>query len=249
MIDTIASLPGNIGFYYKNLVTGKTVSYQPDAQLKAASVIKLPMMIEAFRQFEAGMLSPDDPATVRREDKVPPSGVLTFLHDGLTVSVLDLVTLMIIVSDNTATNILMDILGIENVNNTLASLGAQTTRLRRKMYDREGAARGLQNHIAAGEIGMLLEKLYLGQAVSPESDAQMIDILKAQQVNGKIPARFCETIDIAHKTGEDSGITHDVGIVYAETPFILCCCSNNADVPAVEGWMRDLAWELAHDPV
>lgn len=247
MLARIRALPGDIGFFYKNLVTGETVSHQPDLPLIAASVIKLPMMVEAFRQFDAGELDPDMPVAVQAKDRVPSCGVLTYLHSGLTVTVRDLVTLSIIVSDNTATNLLIDLLGIDKVNALLQSLGLSKTRLRRKMFDAESAARGIQNTITAGEIGLLLEKLYWGDIVSPNACQEMLGILKNQQLGSKIPFRFQEKVAIAHKTGEDSGTTHDVGIVFADAPFILCFCSNNTDVPRFERLMQDISWEIYSD--
>lgn len=247
MQNQIESIPGNIGFFYKNLVTGETSRYHGDMPLVAASVIKLPLMMEAFRQFDAGELDLNAHVLIRPESKVPSCGVLTYLHDGIDVTVSDLVTLAIIVSDNTATNLLMDLVGIERVNAFLDAHGARVTRLRRKMFDRESAAKGIQNIITAEEIGMLLEKLYRRELISPKCSTQMINLLKNQQLNGKIPFRFTEDVEIAHKTGEDDHITHDVGIVYTESPFILCICSNHVNVPDVERMMQDIAWELAYD--
>ena len=246
MLSSIAQLSGEISFFYKNLITGETIAHQADLPLLAASVIKLPIMIEAYRQFANGSLDPALPVTVRTANTVPGCGVLKRLHDGLIVTVKDLVKLMIIVSDNTATNLLTDIVGIDHVNQTLDTFGMQTTRLRRKMYDLESAARGLQNTITAAEIGLLLEKLYYGRAVSPESDLEMLQILKNQQLNGKIPFFIGDLFEIAHKTGEDDGITHDVGIVYADTPFILCCCANKTNVPKTEQWIQNIARELLY---
>lgn len=247
MLEKIRTFPGDVGFYFENLATGATASFQPDRTLLAASVIKLPMMVEAFRQFESGMLNPAEPVVVRDADRVPSCGVLTYLHDGLTVTVRDLVTLSIIVSDNTATNLLMDILTIDRVNALLDGLDMPNTRLRRRMFDRQAAARGLQNTICAGEIGALLARLYRGDIVSPDACAQMLQILKDQQLNSKMPFLFAETIDIAHKTGEDSGISHDVGIVYADEPFVLCFCGNNIDAPQFERLMQDMTWEIVHN--
>lgn len=247
MLSRIRSIAGDVSFYYKNLLSGATISFQPDAPLLAASIIKLPMMAEAFRQFDAGLLDPGRLVTVSAQDKVPSCGVLTYMHDGLAVTVRDLVTLSIIVSDNTATNLLMDIIGIDNVNAFLDAQGMRKTRLRRKMFDREAAKRGLQNTIAAGEIGGLLERLYHGKVVSPDASAEMLSILKDQQLNSKIPFRFAEKMEIAHKTGEDDGITHDVGIVFAEEPFVICFCGNNVDAPLYERLMQDITWELVYE--
>lgn len=247
MIERIRQVDGNIGFYYKNLVTEEVARFRETEPLLAASVIKLPMMVEAFRQFAAGELDPDQEVTVRAEDKVPSCGVLTYLHDGLRVTVRDLVALSIIVSDNTATNMLMDIVTIDKVNAMLDAQDMKRTRLRRKMFDASSSAQGIQNHIAAGEVGCLLEKLYCGELVTPEASGEMLQILKDQQLNSKIPFCFAESIDIAHKTGEDDGITHDVGIVYAREPFIICFCGNGVNTPAFERVMQDMTWRIANE--
>ena len=94
----------------------------------------------------------------------------------------------------------------------------------------------------AREIGMLLEKAYRGELVSPAASRQMLDILLAQQLNGKLP--FFLDCEVAHKTGEDDGITHDAGIIFAPKPFIVCLFSNNTDVPPFERLMQDIAREL-----
>ena len=247
MLARISALQGDVGFYYKNLVSGRTIAYQADMPLIAASVIKLPIMVEAYRQFEAGRLDPGKIVPVRAQDKVPSCGVVTYLRDDLEMTVADLVTLSIIVSDNTATNLVIDQVGIDNVNRMLDSLGLTSTRLRRMLFDMESARRGLQNHITAGEIGRLLETLYWGNVVSPDACRRMLSILKDQQLNGKIPFRLPESLPVAHKTGEDDGITHDCGIVYADEPFVLCFCANHVDVPACERLMQDIAWELVYE--
>ena len=243
LLDRLRALPGKVSLYYRRLDCDcEAIEYRSDLPLVAASVIKIPIMIEAFRQMEAGLLDGDRLIEVRPEHKMPSCGALTYMHDGLRVTVLDLVTLMIILSDNTATNLMIDLLGMENVNATLRAYGAEKTVLRRRLFDSAASARGIQNTITAGEIGMLLEKLYRGEIVSPEASRRMLDILADQRLNGKLP--FFLDCRIAHKTGEDDGITHDVGIICAAHPFVLCVCSEETDVPACERWMQDAALRL-----
>ena len=239
-LPALRVLPGEIGVYAEDLATGECFSFQPDLPLIAASVIKIPILAEAFRQQRDGLLSMDEIFSIRPEQKMPSCGALAYLHDGLQVTLRDLCVLMIILSDNSATNILIDRLGIENVNATLRALGLQQTTLRRRLFDREASARGLQNHITAGEIGLLLKKMYLGQCVSPAADAEMLSIMKDQRLNGKMPF-FLGDYDIAHKTGEDDGITHDVGVVYADHPLLLCFASEHTNVPEFERLMQDMA--------
>ncbi len=240
MLPRVSALPGEISVYGKDLATGEKWAYQADIPLVAASVIKLPILVEAFRQARDGLLSMDESVSIRPEQKMPSCGALTYLHDELTVTLRDLCVLMIIVSDNTATNILIERLGMENVNAGMRALGLEKSTLRRLLFDTEAAGRGLENTITAEEMGRLLEMLYKGECVSPEADAEMLSILRDQQLNGKMPF-FLDDLEIAHKTGEDDGITHDVGIVYAPHPLILCFASNHTGVPAFERFIQDAA--------
>lgn len=239
-LPALKALPGEISVYAEDLVTGESFAFQPDLPLVAASVIKIPILIEAFRQQQEGLLSMDEVFSVRPEQKMPSCGALSYLHDGLQVTLRDLCVLMIILSDNSATNMLIDRLGIENVNQTLRALGLNKTTLRRRLFDREASRRGIQNHITAGEMALLLKKLCRGQCVSPEADGEMLSIMKNQRLNGKIPF-FLDDFEIAHKTGEDDGITHDVGVVYAAHPILLCFASEHTCVPSFERLMQDMA--------
>ncbi len=241
VFDRIRAFPGDVGFYFRRLGGAEEpLLHNPDLPLIAASVIKIPIMVAAFREAGRGELNLSETVAIRPEMKMPSCGALTYLHDGLEVTLEDLVTLMIILSDNTATNILIDRLGMENVNAGMRALGLEKSTLRRLLFDSEASARGLENTITAEEMGQLLEKLFKGECVSPAADAEMLSILRDQRLNGKIPF-FLDDMEIAHKTGEDDGITHDVGIVYADSPLILCFASNHTNVPAFERFIQDAA--------
>lgn len=241
-LEKIRAFEGDVGFYYRPQ-DGEAMMHNPDLPLVAASVIKIPVMVEAFAQLEEGRLSADEKVTVRAEDKKPSCGALTYMQDGLTVSVMDLITLMIILSDNTATNLLIDRVGIDNVNCRMEALGIPGICLRRKLFDAEMSRRGIINTVTARGVGMLLERMAAGTLLSPEQDVQMLSILCNQRLNGKLPF-FLHGVKIAHKTGEDDGTTHDVGVIYAKKPFVVCMLSNNVDVPRFERLMQDAALEL-----
>ena len=237
-----STLPGTIGLYILDTATGQEVSFHADQPLEAASVIKIPVMVEAFRQKEAGLIDFDAPVAICREDKLPSCGALTYLHDGVTVSVGDLVTLMIILSDNTATNLLIDMLGQENINEEIDRLGLTGTRLNRKLFQPELSRKGIQNYVTASDMGKLLKGILAGEVVSAEASEKMLEILGNQRLNGKIPFYLHDQgIKCAHKTGEDDGITHDVGIIFADSPRILCFLSNQTDVPRAERAIQDIA--------
>lgn len=242
-IETLLqSLPGEIGFSYFCPATGDRYAMQEDLPLVAASVIKLPIMVEAFRQRESDQIDWQEEVVIRPEDKLPSCGALTYLHDGIRVTVGDLVTLMIILSDNTATNLLIDKLGMANINTTCQALQLKGTKLNRKLFDAVQAAKGIENYVTAGDMCRLLSLLLHGQVVSPAASKEMLGIFGNQRLNGKIPFYLhSRGIPVAHKTGEDDGITHDVGIIFTPDPQIMCFLSNHTDVPAAERCMQDIA--------
>lgn len=247
IVSQLEELPGKIGFYYKNLATGEVITYQEDESFQAASVIKLYIMAEAVRQCREGILSREDIIAVDKAECVPSCGALTYMHDGLEVNIQDLYTLMIILSDNSATNILIDILGEDAINEGIRALGHTKTQLNRKMYDAEKSAQGIQNYVCPLELGEFLEHLYNGDVFDADSSEHMLSVMKNQRLNGKIPFHI-HTIPghgpIAHKTGEDTGITHDVGIVYAKQPFVLVFLGNDTDVARYERVMADISLML-----
>ena len=240
------ALPGKIGLYALYPATGEEIRFHADMPMEAASVIKLPIMAEAFRQREAGTLDFALPVTIRREEKLPSCGALTYLHDGVSVQVGDLVTLMIILSDNTATNLLIDLLGQESINRTITALGLTGTKLNRKLFDAEQAALGVQNHVTAADMGAQLAGLWRGEIVSNAASREMLGILYNQRLNGKLPFYLhSRGIRCAHKTGEDDGITHDAGILDGDSPCVVCFLSNGTDVPRAERTIQDIGAILA----
>lgn len=242
----LEGIPGKTSVYYRNLVSGETIGIRETLPMMAASVIKIPVMAEAFYQIRTGEHSKNEIYVLQEGDKKPSCGCLNRMHAGLELTYEDLCNLMIILSDNSATNILIRLLGgMDRINKDLRGMGYETLRLNRLLFDREASARGIQNYVTAAEIGDMLEKMYRGQLVDREASGDMLEILKQQRLNGKFPFHFQDGIAIAHKTGEDSGITHDVGIFFAEEPFVLCCMGNETDCPAFNRFMQDLAWQCA----
>ena len=243
-LDRIRAMPGRVGFYYRPL-GGEATAFQADEPLLAASVIKIPIMVAAFRAMEEGRLDPDEAVEIRLEDKVPSCGALTYLQSGIRVTARDLITLMIILSDNTATNLLIGRRGTAYVNETMLALDIPGIALRRRMFDGELARQGVENTVTARGVGVLLERMAEGKLLGEGADGEMLSILLNQRLNGKLPFFLhSRGVRIAHKTGEDSGVTHDVGIVYAKNPFVVCMLSNGVDVPAFERLIQDAALEL-----
>ncbi len=241
----LKGIPGKLAVYCKNLVTGEILDYNGDIPMMAASVIKIPVLIETFRQIQAGMLKKDQLYVLEEGDKLTSCGCLNRMHAGLNLTVQDLYNLMIILSDNTATNILIRLLGgTEEINGSLAKMGYQTCRVNRLLFDSEASDKGIENYVSGREIGDMLEKMYRGKMIDRKSSEEMLEIMKSQRLKNKIPFYFQGCVPIAHKTGEDDGITHDVGIIFGSQPFILCCMSNETDCTRFNRFIQKLAWSL-----
>lgn len=247
MLDMLRRLPGKISVAARQPETGERLEYCPGMPHIAASVIKIPVMIEAFRREEEGTLDFEEEIILRREDKMPSCGALNALHDGIRVTIRDLVTLMIILSDNTATNLLIDRLTPEAINREMAAIGLSGgTCLRRKLFDEERSRQGIENTVTAADMAGILERMMAGSLLSAKASAEMMRILGEQRLNGKMPFYLhSRGIACAHKTGEDEGITHDVGVIFTEQPWIFCFLSSETDVPAAERAIQEIAAMLA----
>ena len=213
-------IPGHTGFYYKNMVTGLEYGVRADEAYGAASVIKFPLFLHVLDRAFAGCFSMDEKLLVTKEDKVPICGALTLFTDDIEVDVRTLCRLMISISDNTATNRLINHCTIEGISEGFDKMGLKKTVLRRRLFDSAASKAGIQNSICPAEIGMLLEKVYRNEFVSAEVCKEVIDTLMLQQVDHKLNGKVCGQVDIAHKTGEDDELSNDVGIVYAKQPFV-----------------------------
>jgi len=231
-------IEGHVGFYYKNLVTGYEFGVRENEVYMAASVIKFPLFLYILEQSAAGNRSMDERLNVTQADKVPICGALTLFTEDVTADVRTLCRLMIILSDNTATNKLIRHVTIEGAGEGFRRMGLEKTVLRRCLFDREASQAGLQNTISPKEMGMLLERLYKNEFVNEAVCREAIDTLLLQQVDHKLNGRICGEVSIAHKTGEDENLSNDVGIVYAPQPFVICFAGHDTDVYAWEDLMR-----------
>ncbi|QAT42445.1 serine hydrolase [Aminipila luticellarii] len=243
IIEKISKADGKVGFYYKNLVTGEEIKFNENETFRPASVIKLPIFAEISRRDALKTADMAEKIVIKNSEKVPSCGALTLFTDEPAVDIRTLCNLMIAISDNTATNVLIKRFGIEALNEGFRIMGLEKTRVNRLLFDMEAAAQGKENVVVPQEIGRLLEKIYRKEFVNEEVSEKIAETLLAQQVNHKIPGRLPEEIGVAHKTGDDDGITNDVGIVYAKEPFVIVFLSNETDVPAFEQIIRDVTYQ------
>jgi len=244
ILQRLGALPGDIGFYYKDLRTGERLGHRENDMFQAASVIKLPIYAVVMKLWAEGKLDLSEKLLCRDEDKLPPCGALYFFTGDVEVDINTLCGLMITISDNTATNLLINHLGLDFLNEQFKEIGLKDTHLERLLFDAEGSARGLENRIVPAEMGDLLERIYRHSFINEEVSCRMEKVLLEQQINHKIPGYLPEGTPVAHKTGEDDGITNDVGVVYGENPFVICFASNFTHVPSAERALREISLAL-----
>ena len=238
------NIPGHTGFYYMNLVTGVEYGIREEEIFGAASVIKLPLYMHVLAECQSGNMSMNEVMTVTECDKVPICGALTLFTGNINADIRTLCKLMISISDNTATNILIDRCTIPGVQEGFRRMGLEKTQLTRKLFDKAASLAGLRNVICPREIGQLLASLYRGEFMNESISQEAIDTLLLQQVDHKLNGRICGEIPIAHKTGEDDQLSNDVGIVYAPQPFVVCFAAHDTDVYLWEDLIRNATYEL-----
>ncbi|HYY14470.1 MAG TPA: serine hydrolase [Chthoniobacterales bacterium] len=226
--EVAARLDGVMGIAIGDLTDGRSLLRNAERVFTAASSIKLPVLIELYRQDEqaragaAGKSKLDDLYTFNPKDLVEDSQIMVGLTPGVTrVTNRDLAQFTVAVSDNAAANVLIDRVGMSNVNAMLRGLGLTKTMLRRKMMDIAAARRGDENVGTPQDFSRLLETLYKGKVLSPESTKQLIKQLSTTK-QSFIPRELPPIVQVANKPGELDGVRNDVGIVFAPNrPFAI----------------------------
>lgn len=205
----------NVSIVLKDLTNDKWIYLLDENRaVPSASTIKILIMIEALNQVLEGKYQLNESIKIKEEDKVNFSIIKDLTAE--VYSFIDLITLMIIVSDNTATNILIDLLGYDNINKMGDKLGLNNTILSRKMMDFKAIKEGQQNYTSAMDMAIIIESIYRNQILSPDMCDLMIDILKKQKYKDCLCRFLLENVSIAHKTGGLKNLSHDIGIFYLD---------------------------------
>lgn len=265
--SSITGYRGKVSLYAIDLRSGRTVAVDADTPVPTASVIKLAVLFEALKQIQSGRAHFDDTLTLRHGDQVEGSGVLTLFDTPLALTLKDALTMMVVQSDNTATNLVIDHLGITAIDDRIRWLGLHDTWLYKKVFlppvppvPSDQPQFGL-GKTTAREMAELMERFAVcdldapGQASAPTpSDQRLCDaalfMLKNQSDQESIP-RYLGTLQVANKTGALDAVRNDVGIVYAARgPIVISLFTNhNAD----QSWtvdnqayllMAHLAWTI-----
>src|SRR5262245_5918264 len=245
----IAAHEGQVAVAVKHLATGQALAHRADEPMPTASLIKFAVMIEAYRQAGTGQVDLTKPVVLHDEDKVPGSGILTsHFSAGAAFSLRDAVRLMIAFSDNTATNLVLDQIGLPATAKYMEELGCPNTKIHAKVYKRETSVfpeRSKQfglGSTTASEMLRLLELLHQRKLVSPEAGDTIREHLLACDDRKKFPRLLPEGTKVAHKTGSVDGIRTDAGIIETPAgPIALCVLtSDNKDTR----WADDNAGDV-----
>ena len=248
IMDYLATQTGNVAVVYKDLTSGEGFSICGDERFPSASIIKLVIMSTLLDEVKAGNCTLSDKIVLTPEMLTGGDGILKELEPGHSFTLKEILTLMIIVSDNMATNILIDRLGFDRINQQARQLGLQHASLGRRMMDSEAKKAGRDNFICADDAAAVLEKIFREQFVSPELDRVALDILSRQQQSGRLQLYLPEEVPVAHKCGDLDFLEHDAGIVYAPSgPYILVVFTNktttNKDGREIIGTVSRMAFE------
>jgi beta-lactamase class A len=247
----------DVGVAFQTL-DGKTGwFYHADDSFHAASTMKVPVLIELFRQVHEGKLKLDDTLVIKNEfhsladgsiytlDAADDSEADLYKAVGQTRTLRQLAELMITVSSNFATNLLIEKLGVVNIRATVHAMGADGMNVLRGVEDNKAFAAGMNNTTSARGLLILLQAIARGEAVDAESSREMIEILERQKFNEGIPAGLPAGTRVAHKTGEITKIHHDAAIVFAGRPFVLVILVRGlADIKESSALMADVTRQI-----
>lgn len=223
----ISQVEGNVCINFYDLNKNNGFSINGDKKVLSASMIKLLILAELMKKISENKFSLSDTIMIADSMKTGGDGVLKELNTGHHFTLKELATLMIIVSDNQATNILIDFLGMENINQLGKELRLKKTFLGRKMMDIEARKKGYDNYTCADDISSLLKLIYQEKLINKEASQFMLDILLRQQQGERLQRYLPSDIKIAHKCGDLDNLENDGGIIWlGDRAYILVVLTN-----------------------
>ena len=223
----ISQVEGSVCINFYDLNKNNGFSVNGDKKVLSASMIKLLILAELMKKIFENKFSLSDTVMMANFMKIGGDGVLKELNTGHHFTLKELATLMIIVSDNQATNILIDFLGMENINQLGKELDLKETFLGRKMMDAEARKKGYDNYTCADDISLLLKLIYQEKLINKEASQLMLDILLRQQQGERLQRYLPSDIKIAHKCGDLDNLENDGGIIWlGDRAYILVVLTN-----------------------
>ncbi len=269
--EALAKMKGHIGLYFKYLgedcgnnsagtcgrpyveicrnvrneiYPGGVESFENDEFYHPASTIKLPMVMAVYKMAAEGKADLEEKVLVTKDMHVPSCGALKTFDLDMEVAVKTLCNLAIVISDNTASNVLIRHFGIETLNEQFKEMGLQKTHIERCFYDDEMQEKGYNNVAVPSEMGALLEQVYKGSFVNADVSRAIWEIIEAQQLRDKVPAYIEDFVPVGNKTGGARGITCDVALIKGDKPFALVVLANETEIPVADDVIRHLGRDI-----
>jgi len=207
----------------KDYNRNRRIEINPETKVASASIVKIPIMAALLCSQKEKGFSLSDKIELKQKDITGGSGTLKNTRAGKEFSIKELMELMISISDNTATNILIKFLGFDFLNSWMKKAGLKNTNLSRLMMDMAARKRGVENYTTADDIALILDKIYLNSLPDRNASAECLRVLKTQKTRNRIPAKLPRGTVIAHKTGLENGVCNDAGIVFTKNGNFLIC--------------------------
>jgi len=222
--NRVAHFKGTVGVVIKDLDTNWEIDFNKDTLMPSASLVKVPIMFSCFCAARDGKISLKDTVSLKRSDKVAGSRVLGRMPSGSVFTVEELFGPMITQSDNAAANALIDYIGFDTLNAYFKNMGLKNTNLARKMMDFQERREGEENYTTAQDMAFILEEIYHRSFLTKDISEQCLLLLGNQKINDRIPRKLPKDgTFIAHKTGLENHVCHDIGIVFTQKGDFLIC--------------------------
>ncbi|MBN3555500.1 serine hydrolase [Fictibacillus nanhaiensis] len=259
ILHLISSGKATYGVSIYHFETKESINFQSEELFYSASIIKVPIMASVFAHAAAGKCSLLDTIMIREEDTVPGDGMIQHLSRSIEWTIQDLIVLMIIESDNTATNALIGLVGLDQINTYMKEWGFSKSHLHHKLQINATREPGNMNIITAGEVNNFLKNIAYGSVISLNACNKMIAIMKKQKMNDLLPSKLpvkegvigmIPNWEIAHKTGYVPGIEHNVGLLYLPShTYALSVLSKNvqtrSDSRRIMGEIGELLYKVS----
>ncbi len=244
--EIIAASPALTGLVAVDLTTGETFKFNQHEVFPQASAIKIPILLEVYKQAKAGKFKLTQTLPIAPANVVGGTGIIQAMPDPVSFSIRNLAVLMIALSDNTATNALIDLVGMKNINATLQGLGLKETRVQRKMIQSAASGRGDENISTPAEAAQIMQMLYKGEFLNKETSAEIVTILrKNDRVNSRLAAGIPERVPMAFKPGDLDGVSTEWALVLlAERPYAVAIMESYKQSGTAEKVMEEVSTVL-----
>lgn len=238
-------IPGiSIAIYIKDLTTEYSIGINDEEKIPSASLIKIPIMAAIYYLAEEGEISLDNVLIYKKHHYCSGSGIIKNIPFGSKFKVKELIELMITVSDNIATQMLTEYVGLKKLDEIFKKLELENTNISRYIMDLKKKKEGIENYTTAKDIGILLEKIYKGKLVSKLASSEMLFFLMKQKICDRIPRLLPKEVIVANKTGLMKDVCHDAGIVFTNNgDFIICILTKNLDHKIAKKFIAEVAYK------